>query len=70
MFSEGSEGKQDLLKPYHKNIPSKIHQNVHFSKGLVHGFCQKNGDLLIFCFHAKGIKKKWFVKVPKEKKPS
>ena len=40
-----------------------------FSKGLVDGFCQKNGDLLIFSFHAKWIKKQCFFKVSKEKKP-
>ena len=40
-----------------------------FSKGLVHGFCQKNGDFFIFSFCAKWIKKKCFGKVPKEKKP-
>ena len=39
VFFDGPEGKEELLG--HKNIPSKIHQNLHFSKGLVHGFCQK-----------------------------
>ena len=39
-----------------------------FSKALVHGFCQKNGDFLIFSFYAKWMKKKCFLKVPKEKK--
>ena len=31
-----------------------------FSKGLVHGFCQKNGDFLILSFYAKWIKKQSF----------
>ena len=39
-----------------------------FSKGLVHGFCQKTGDFLIFSFYAKWINKKCFLKARKEKK--
>ena len=53
-----------------KNIGSKNHQNfAFFSKGLVHGFCQKMEIFLIFSFYAKLIKRKCFLKVPKEKKP-
>ena len=39
VFSERSERKEAPLD--HKNVPLKNNQNLHFSKGLVHGFCQK-----------------------------
>ena len=37
VFCRGSEGKEAFLD--HKNISLKNHQNLLFSKRLVHGFC-------------------------------
>ena len=67
VFCEGSEGKEAYLD--HKNIGPKNHQNLQFFKGVSPWFLSKNGDFLIFSFYAKLIKKKCFVKVPKEKRP-
>ena len=39
VFCEGSEGKEAYLD--HKNIGPKNHQNLHFFKRVVDGFCQK-----------------------------
>ena len=39
VFYESSERKKAFLDQ--KIIGSKNQQNFHFSKGLVHGFCQK-----------------------------
>ena len=64
MVFEGSERKEAFLD--HKNIGLKNHQNLQFFKGVSPWFLSKNGDFLIFSFHAKLIKKKCFVKVPKE----
>ena len=64
---EGSERKEAFLD--HKNIGLKNHQNLQFFKEVIPLFLSKNGDFLIFSFYAKLIKKKCFVKVPKEKRP-
>ena len=66
VFCEGSERKEAFLD--HKNIGSKSNHNLNFFKGVSPLFLSKNGDLLIFGFYAKWIKKKCFVKVPKQKK--
>ena len=65
VFFEGSERKEAFLD--HENIGSKNHKKWHFFKGVSPWFLSKNGDFLIFSFYAKWIKKKCFVKVPKEK---
>ena len=67
VFCEGSEGKETFLD--HKSIGLKSHQNLHFFKGVSPWFLSKNGDFLILSFYAKWIKKKCFLKVPKQKKP-
>ena len=67
MFFEGSEIKEAFLD--HKNIGSKNHPNLLFFKEISLWFLSKKGDFLIFSFYAKWIKKKCFLKVPKEKKP-
>ena len=64
MFFEGSERKEAFLD--HKNIGLKNHQNLQFFRGVSPWFLSKNGDFLIFSFYVKLIKKKCFVKVPKE----
>ena len=62
---------QKEKKPFQskKTAAQKTTKICIFPKGLVHGFCLKNGDFLIFSFYAKWIKKQCFLKVPKEKKP-
>ena len=67
VFFEASESKEAFLDQ--KNIGSKNHQNLHFFKGVSPWFSSKNGDFLILSFYAKWIKKKCFLRVPKEKKP-
>ena len=67
VFCEGSEGKEAFLD--HGNIRLKNHQNLHLLKGVSPWFLSKSGDFLIFSFYAKWIKKLFFVKVRKEKKP-
>ena len=67
VFFEASESKEAFLDQ--KNIGSKNHQNLHFFKGVSPWFLSKNGDFLILSFYAKWIKKKCFLRVPKEKKP-
>ena len=67
VFFEGSERKEAFLDL--KNIGLKKHQNFHFFKGVSPWFLSKNGDVLIFTFYAKQIKKQCFLTVPKEKKP-
>ena len=67
VFCEGFERKEAYLD--HKVIGTKRHQNLHFFKEVSPQFLSKNGRFLIFSFYAKWIKKKCFVKVPKEKKP-
>ena len=67
VFCEGSEGKETFLD--HKSIGLKSHQNLHFFKGVSPWFLSKNGEFLILSFYAKWIKKKCFLKVPKQKKP-
>ena len=67
VFCDGSEGKESFLD--HKNIGSKNHQNLYFFKQVSRWFLSKIGNFLIFRFYTKWIKKKCFLKVPKEKKP-
>ena len=49
--SEGSEGKEDLLD--HKNIPSKLHQNLLFFEGVSPWFLQKKLRFLNHLFLCK-----------------
>ena len=66
VFFEVSERKGVFLDQ--KNIGSKNHQILHFLKGVSLWFLSKNGDFLIFSFHAKWINKKCFLQARKEKK--
>ena len=68
VFFEGSEKKEDFFRA--KDHRLKKPRKFAFVKGVSRCFFfQKNGDFLIIRFYAKWIKKKCFVKVPKEKKP-
>ena len=66
-FFQGSERKEAFLDQ--KTSAQKTTNFCIFLKRLVHGFFSKNGDFLILSFYAKLIKKKCFLKVPKQKKP-
>ena len=66
-FLEGSEGKEVFLD--HKKIALKNQKNFRFFEMVSPWFLSKNGHFLIFSFFAKWIKKKCFLKVPKERKP-
>ena len=61
VFFEGSERKKSPFGP--KKHWLKIHQNLHFFKGVSPWFLSKNGDFLIFSFYAKWIENKGFLKV-------
>ena len=58
-FFEGCEEKKTFwtIKRIGSKKPPKF---AFFSKALVRGFCQKNGDFLIFSFYAKWFKRKCF----------
>ena len=51
--------KRSLFRPK-RHWLKKITKIYNFSKELVHGFCQKTGDFLIFSFYAKWIKRVFF----------
>ena len=60
--------RKEVFSDY-KNMGLKNLKKLHFSNVVSPWLLSKNGDFSTFCFYAKWIKMKWFLKFWKETKP-